>query len=128
MGYCISVDCDNFSFDLAKADEILEAIKEGIASQKITEENWIDFNVLLHSRTVEEAFEELRFETRVENGKYYLEFCGEKLGGYEKSLFECIAPYVNDGYLEYLGEDGDRWRYVFKNRKCKEVCPNISWD
>ncbi len=128
MGYCISVDCDNFSFDVSKADEVLEAIRGGIANQKITEENWIDFNVLLHSRTVEEAFEELRFETRVENGKYYLEFCGEKFGGYEESLFKCIASYVNDGYLEYLGEDGDRWRYVFKDGDCKEVSPELVWD
>lgn len=128
MGYCISVDCDNFSFDVSKADEVLEAIREGIANQRITEENWIDFNILLHSRTVEEAFEELRFETTVENEKYFIKFYGEKFGGYEKSLFECIAPYVNDGYLEYLGEDGDRWRYVFKDGDCEEVSPELVWD
>ena len=129
MGYCIEVETENFSFDVRKADEVLTAIKRGIIDEKITEERWIDFNVLLNVGTVEEAFEELRFELYEKDNKYKIDyFSGEKLGGYELELFQCIAPYVDDGYLEYIGEDGEKWRYIFKNGECKEVYPKIVWE
>lgn len=129
MGYCIEVDRGTFSFNINKSDEILNSIKEGIKSKKITEERWIDFDILLNSETIEEAFEKLRFELFIDNDKYKIDyFIGEKLGGYEESLFKCIAPYVNDGYLEYLGEDGEKWRYVFKGGECKEVFPKVVWE
>ncbi|MGL4453862.1 MAG: hypothetical protein ACRCX8_06685 [Sarcina sp.] len=128
MGYCISVNEENFSFKIENAENILEAIKEGITTQKITEERWIDFNTLLHARTIEEVFDELRFDTKVEDDKCTIEFYGEKFGGYEESVFKCIAPYVEDGYLEYIGEDGDRWRYIFKGGKCREVYPKLIWE
>lgn len=129
MGYCISVDCDNFSFDNYKADEVLVAIKNGIIDAKITEERWIDFNVLLKAETVEEAFEELRFELYEKDNKYKIDyFSGEKLAGWELEVFQCIAPYIDDGYLEYIGEDGEQWRYIFKNGECREVYPSITYD
>lgn len=129
MGYCISVDCDNFSFDNYKADEVLVAIKNGIIDGKITEERWIDFNVLLKAETVEEAFEELRFELYEKDNKYKIDcFSGEKLAGWELEVFQCIAPYIDDGYLEYIGEDGEKWRYIFKNGECREVYPSITYD
>lgn len=129
MGYCVEVDGGTFSFNINKSDEILNSIKEGIKSKKITEERWIDFDILLNSETIEEAFEELRFELFIDNDKYKIDyFSGEKLAGYEEQLFKCIAPYVNDGYLEYLGEDGEKWRYVFKGGECKKVFPNITWE
>lgn len=129
MGYCIDVNRGTFSFDVSKSNDVLQSIKDGIKNAKITEERWISFDILLNSETIEEAFEELRFELCIDNDKYKIDyFSGEKFAGYEEQLFKCIAPYVNDGYLEYLGEDGDKWRYVFKNGECKEVYPKIIWE
>ena len=129
MGYCIDVNRGTFSFDVSKSNDVLQSIKDGIKNAKITEERWISFDILLNSETIEEAFEELSFELCIDNDKYKIYcFTGAKLGGYEEQLFKCIAPYVNDGYLEYWGEDGDKWRYVFKNGECKEVYPKIIWE
>lgn len=129
MGYCIDVNRGTFSFDVSKSNDVLQSIKDGIKNAKITEERWISFDILLNSETIEEAFKELRFELYIDNDKYKIDyFSGEKFAGYEEQLFKCVAPYVNDGYLEYLGEDGDKWRYVFKNGECKEVYPKIIWE
>ena len=31
------------------------------------------------------------------------------------------------GYLEFLGEDGERWRYVVKGREVMEIKPELAW-
>jgi len=53
----------------------------------------------------------------------------EKYTSAEKDLFEALAPYVVDGsYLEWNGEDGTKWRFVFTNGKMEEKWPRIEWD
>ena len=43
-------------------------------------------------------------------------------------MFQRIAPMVDDGcYLEFSGEDGSLWRWVFKNGKCHEINAMITW-
>lgn len=129
MGYCVDVERGTFSFDVEKGNEVLELIKQGIRDKKIIEERWINFDILLNSETIEEAFEELRFMLYIDNNKYMIDyFSGEKLGGYEEELFKCIAPCINDGYLEYIGEGGEKWRYIFKNGECREVYPKLIWE
>jgi len=56
-----------------------------------------------------------------------LEFLGEKLLE-QPILWDAVAPLVREGsYLEMLGEDGARWRWVFKDEKMVEVFATISW-
>lgn len=43
---------------------------------------------------------------------------GEKYGD-EEEIFNIISKYINNGYIEYLGEDGDRWRFIFANGTLK---------
>jgi hypothetical protein len=57
-----------------------------------------------------------------------LEFTGEKLGD-DTKLFNCIAQFVeDDSYIEMVGEDGDVWRWVFKNGNCEKVYSIVSLD
>lgn len=118
MGYCISVNCDNFSFDVTKAENLMRDVKEAFFKEKI-EGRWIYENAVIGSETIEEMFEELRF---------LLYKVGEKLDGCEEELFKSMAKYIDDGYLEYIGEDGEQWRYIFKNGECREVYPEIVYD
>lgn len=79
-----------------------------------------------------------RVFAKAENSSYYftldpegnitdIEFHGEKL--YEDfSLFQSLAPYVKDGsYIEMMGEDGEQWRWVFANGKCREIKATVTW-
>ena len=59
-----------------------------------------------------------------------IEFLGEKLGD-ELTAFEKIAPYVRSGsFLKMHGEDDERWRWVFKDGKCREVqaTVKVTWE
>lgn len=48
-----------------------------------------------------------------------IEFCGEKLGGDNETLFSAIAPFVKEGsFIEMHGEDGSRWRWFFNGTTC----------
>ena len=58
-----------------------------------------------------------------------IDFEGERLGHDEDVMFNAIAPYVEDGsFIEMVGEDGDRWRWVFKNGECKEIKAKMTWN
>ena len=129
MGYCISVDSENFSFNKNKSNEILKSVKEAVQSKQITECRWTNVNSLLYSDNITELFDEMRFEVfEKDQDRYGIDFFGEKYDGCEEQFFKAIAPHINDGYLEYIGEDGDKWRYIFKNGECKEVYPKVVWE
>ena len=129
MGYCISVDSENFSFNKNKSNEILKSVKEAVENQQITKCRWTNANSLLYSDNITELFDEMRFEVfEKDQDRYGIDFFGEKYDGCEEQFFKAIAPHINDGYLEYIGEDGDKWRYIFKNGECKEVYPKIIWE
>ena len=56
-----------------------------------------------------------------------IEYVGEKLGR-DFELFQKVAPFVRDGsFIEMYGEDGERWRWIFKNGKCREVTAKVTW-
>ena len=129
MGYCISVDSNNFSFNKDKSKDILRSVKEAVENKKITECRWTNANSLLHSNNITELFDEMRFEiVDKDQDTYSIEFFGEKFDGCEEQFFKAIAPHINDGYLEYLGEDGEKWRYIFKDGECREVYPKLIWE
>ena len=55
-------------------------------------------------------------------------FVGENYGD-DKLLFDAIAPYVeNDSYIQMHGEDGDLWRWIFKDEKFKQVSAKITFE
>ncbi len=47
----------------------------------------------------------------------------------EADLFDQIAPFIQPGgWLEFLGEDGDRWRFVFTGKTRKRIEPELVWE
>jgi hypothetical protein len=57
-----------------------------------------------------------------------LEFTGEKYGDCPL-LFTTLAPYIEAGsVIEYHGEDGDKWRYVFDGKTIKVTKPKVVWE
>lgn len=129
MGYCVEVDTNYFELNVTNEEKVLSAIKQGIINKEITGEGLVSFSSVLDSETLEEAMAELRFKMkRWDYTSATLHFTGEKYGGYEYDLFKVLAPYVadDDCYIHYTGEDGEIWRYYFKDGQCKEIYP--TWD
>ena len=47
-------------------------------------------------------------------------FNGEKLGD-DAFLWETMSPFINDGRIEVHGEEGEFWRWKFKDGTYNEV-------
>lgn len=55
-------------------------------------------------------------------------FTGEKYGD-DELLFTAIAPYIaGGGAIEFRGEDGAMWRYLFEGGEMHEQSAEISWE
>ena len=67
------------------------------------------------------------FELNAEGDIIDIIFRGETLRD-DFEMFQKVAPYVQNGsFVEMIGENGDRWRWVFKDGECLEMNAIISW-
>jgi hypothetical protein len=123
MGYCMNlVEAD---FHIAK--DQFEPAK--LALQGLGAHGWVQADDLVRAETLTEALKAWRWYPDFdEKGDIVdLTFCGEKLGD-DYILFLAIAPFVKDGsFVQMAGEDGDMWRWTFKNGTCVEIVPDIKW-
>lgn len=134
MGYYIKLKAQKFSIKKENFDAALKAI-QSLANNKET----ITDSSGRHFSWVRQGFEELdtlpaildewRYIAKIDTeGIYRLEFTGEKYGD-DDLLFKTLAPYVEAGsYLEWLGEDGDKWRFTFDGKVMKQTRPKIVWE
>lgn len=54
---------------------------------------------------------------------------GEKYDESALGFLESIAEYIEDGsYIEFVGEQGDNWRWVIKGGHAKEITSVKTWD
>ena len=107
--------CDRFNYEEIDFDNINNNCED------VNEDNY-------DSISVYDAWEQLRYDIKYEDGYWNIvDFFGEKLGD-EDEIFKLIAPYCEDGYIQFLGEDGDRFRYCIENKKYKFKVPTITWE
>jgi hypothetical protein len=92
--------------------------------------SWVATSEFLNASTVQAAINAWRWSVELddESGNICdITFEGNKLGD-DQYLFDAIAPYVEDGYIEMSGEDCCIWRWAFKDGECREIYPEISWE
>lgn len=141
MGYCASQHDAKFGIKYEHHEAALEAIKGLIGSGKETSQDfrtgersfsWVDSKDLMDARHIESAFDawgwRVRFFEDPNPDIVSIQFEAEKIGD-EAILFEAIAPFVEPGsFIEMLGEDGDRWRWMFDGKTCREVHAKVTWE
>lgn len=123
MGYYITYMEDNFKILKANHDKALAAIK-GLAGRETIvgyggepHFSWVHIKEFVEARHIEDAFQAWRWEVNFSDvgdiqGIY---FTGEKWGD-DEVLFGAIAPFVvDDSYIQMRGEEGEIWRWVFKD-------------
>lgn len=127
MGYCIEMEDSTFRILEKNIEEVVSRVREYARNNK--DIRWVDENVLMDKGNgVYAIFEELRYPLTKDGEDYVIAyFDGEKLGD-DLYIFEAIADLVEPSYIEYYGEDGDRFRFVFDGKTCKEVYPRIEWE
>lgn len=147
MGYCVEVTINNMVIPFDKMNDCLAAINNLHTKENLEKQasgGCSDFNLPIPERIwyswvqnppvdgffdLPTAFRAWRYDAFPENDSIVVEsFRSEKLGD-DEILFRAIAPFVNDGaIIEFDGEDGSRWRYVFENGEIKEQEAKISWE
>lgn len=130
--------CVEGSFEIKKDNhaKALEAIKSLAGKETISDGSgrhfsWVDTEDFIEATSLYDAIAVWGWEPEeAERGGDIIgiSFIREKLGD-EEVLFNAIAPYVEaDSYIEMQGEDGERWRWVFDGKICKEVSAKIVWE
>jgi len=52
----------------------------------------------------------------------------EKMGG-EEEIFKAMSPFIEDGsYIEYRGDDGKQWKWIFEKGKMIEKVARLVYD
>lgn len=118
-----------FSFYEKNSDKILMSIKRGILDKKITDDSEINLKELLNTQDIEKLFDELMINGYFKDREYIVDyFSTEAFGGYDVGIFECIAPYINDGYFDFIDDNGNIFRKSFKDGECIKEYNRILWE
>jgi len=130
MGYQISSYNNPFTVLQEKQRGALQALKASLCGTGTY--SWASDSALKASRTLGQALEELGWDPSYRSDEddtiIQLRFSREKLGD-EDTWLKVIAPYVEAGsYIEVLGEERERWRWVFDGESMREVRARVIWD
>ena len=145
MGYCIDV-CGDLAIreeNIPVAIDCLKELMKGISEKgggssyrggECLERffSWVNTErVIVHLETnnLYGALREWRYDF-VENQSNveFNYFLGEKWGD-DEYLWQALAPAIDSGsVIEYCGEDGHRWRYLFEDNGVKEQNAVITWE
>ena len=144
MEYYIELRDSDFYIKEKNFKNVLEAISnlmtqtDKMNGGSSNEDRWFSWvntdNVLraIRQNNLRQVMTEWRFPVGFEDvGKgdiCDLSFSGEKSGD-EVYFFDAIAPWVEDGsFLEFQGEEGERWRWEFQNGKMIERFAKVIWE
>lgn len=120
MGYCINLLDSSIHIKKKQFTSALEAVKVAFSENR-------------YIQTLTELEDAIYAFYYVPEFNHDGDICGinyegEKLRD-DEIFWSALAPYVEDGgFIEMGGEDCKRWRWVFKNGKCKEIQPAITWE
>lgn len=130
MGYCVNLEESTVTITKDNSIKLMKFLEEYIIENEPSW-RWVN-NGYVVNYCIDNEFVELMDELgyaineTVEPG-YAIEYrSSEKLGD-DDEIFTLIAPYISDGYIELVGEDGDKWRYVFEDGKFEEKHPKAEW-
>ena len=146
MGYCVAVICNEVvlrSADVPRAMEVLRGL-----ALKQHRYSWVESGCVLNCIDNDDiigAFSEWRYDARaletedpitalaVTPQKVFPSivieaFTGDKLGD-DEMLWRVLAPFVVSGAtIEFRGEDGAMWRYLFTDDALVEQTARIVWE
>lgn len=133
MGYYMSQHSGQVLIKKENFSNVVAAIHSLVGKESITDSggrhfSWVS-NDFAQEYDVCKLLQKWRWAPNLnQDGDIFeLNFIGEKYGD-DPLLFRTIAPFIESGYIEMIGEDGERWRWVFENGKFKEVQAKIIWD
>lgn len=123
MGYYIKQRNTQFVIRKKNFEKVIEAIN------KLEPGGWVSSEAQT-SKDIEEVFEAWRWNVYMDQkgNIVNIDFNGEKAGD-DSKLFHAVAPYVEDGsFIEMSGEEGEIWRWTFRDGEMIEEGCELCWD
>lgn len=136
MGYCIYYEEGSIKIKKENMKELLQSLSDYFSyGEKLRWVNGFKIEDLNNAEDEEERenifneiWDDLRYEVKEEDDYYIItNFLGEKYGD-DDILFKLIAPYCEDGYLQFCGDEGEHFRFVIKDGEFEEKYADLSWD
>jgi hypothetical protein len=145
MGYCISYEEGTIKIKKDNMKIILQTLSDYFKSNTLRwvdgfDINEVDFGETKEEHSWDEDYEEdelmsiediwsdLRYEIKEEDNFYIItDFLGEKYGD-DDTFFKIIAPYCENGFLQFSGEDGEHFRFIIKDGVFEEKYAELSWE
>ncbi len=131
MGYCVDVTCTGMIIKKKNIKKALAAINAIPVKKEsrigIGGYAWVNHDGK-HPDLIT-ALANWRYDAKTQqNGDILIEyFQGEKVGD-DEVLWTAIAPFIQkDAEVEYHGEDGCQWKYVFDGKTYKELTRSVEW-
>lgn len=80
---------------------------------------WVNMERLrtaLENGNLPEVFSSFGFKIEQDNDGNIIKLFYNDIGGDEEHLLNCLREYFDeDNFVEFQGEDGKKWKYVFNN-------------
>lgn len=124
MGYYVTFEESTAKFKISNQKKIIAALKD--KNKEVPEYDRL--SSVLDSNDIRDIFNELDFEIE-KSGKYYkiVDYSSVKLGEQDIWL-PVIAPYMEDGFIHMIDEEGNHWKWKFNKGKFREVGGRIIFD
>jgi hypothetical protein len=138
MGYYVSNPESHIVIKSENVPAALAAIKQMYDPEDEDEEKegakapsfaWVSQDTVKAAEDLEDALDEWRWDSSFNSDGDLISvgFSGEKLGD-DEDLWHNLAHLVEHGsYIEMLGEDDTRWRWVFWRGELHTEYPHITW-
>ena len=138
MGYYVTTTEVDFVIEKDKCDAALAEMKRINGSEfdhrkhgGSSQEKWYSWMPASFDEisSIAHFFEMIGFEGNGEDseGNFALGFYDNKTGD-EDVFFEYLAPFVRSGsYVEWRGEEGEQWRWLFEDGKVTSQEAKIVW-
>ena len=135
MGYYVRID--DASWIVTESAETLSAlhemvtkyhaIKRGGSSNGESWFSWMSDETILGCTTAQQVFTELGFETTAEGDSFAIHGYDNKTG--QEDLFlAVVAPFtVNGSYMDWVGEDDNRYRFEVRDGRMYQAQATIKW-
>lgn len=136
MGYNVDVTTE-VQIPISKEKDVKKAFKD-LASKASSigrgysggkkQFGFVDFG-FENLDTVEEMFEAWRYSVKRTDTHFVVEYFEGQSFGDDNHLWKAMESVVTpDSVVEFHGEDGSHWKYIFKKNKFKEIQGEVQYE
>jgi len=138
MGYYVQLDSADWEIEdnprslqeIRAMPKKYHAIKRGGSSSGEKWFSWMSDERIENAKSVEDVFKDLGFTTEPGSRPNTFKLTAyDSKTGQEDLFIAVMAPWTTEGSsMEWVGEEGERWRYFIEDKKIRCQKASITWE